>query len=117
MLILAALLFTATDWDLNTYRNAKRESERLGLPLVVYVGKENPPSDATMDAVDAIFCWVEKLPGFPQPCVLVLQPKAAWAYKLPVKADAKAIQGILAPVKAEPRGVSPSYRAAPARGC
>ena len=97
MLILAALLFTATDWDLNTYRNAKRESERLGLPLVVYVGKENPPSDATMDAVDAIFCWVEKLPGFPQPCVLVLQPKAAWAYKLPAKPTLGQLKDTLKP--------------------
>ena len=97
MLILAALLFTATDWDLNTYRNAKRESERLGLPLVVYVGKDNPPSDATVDAVDAIFCWVEKLPGFPQPCVLVLQPKATWAYKLPVKATLGQLKDTLKP--------------------
>ena len=97
MSLLLPFLLSAIDWDHQTYINAKRESERQGLPLVVYVGKDNPPIDATMDAVDAIFCWVEKLPGFPQPCVLVLQPKATWAYKLPVKATLGQLKDTLKP--------------------
>lgn len=116
MLTLAALLCTAIDWDLSTYRNAKREADRLGKPLIVYVGKDNAPPKAVMDKLDAIFCWVERLTGFEEPCVLVLQPKATWAYKLhkPELAD---LLKALAPAKPEPAGASPAYPRGPARGC